>query len=273
MDRHQLVFVGGGNLGTALLSGLLGGESPRYTPDQIQVVEASAERAAYLRDRFGIATPPLAEAVRTAGTVLIAVKPHHVGGLLADLAGEVTDDQLLISAAGGVRIGQIEQALSTKTAVVRCMPNTPAAVGEGMIALAGGTHATSAHLAEVEALLQTVGRVVQVPEQQLDAITAISGSGPAYFFYLAEALIDAAVLVGLPRPFAEELVIQTAVGAAMMLREPGADPVQLRAAVSSPGGMTIAAVREFENRAVRSAVMAAAEAARDRSIALAEASR
>ena len=100
--------------GTALLSGLLGGESPRYTPDQIQVVESSGDRAAYLRDRFGIATPPLAEAVRTAGTVLIAVKPHHVDGLVADLAGELTDDQLLISAAGGVRISQIEQALTTK---------------------------------------------------------------------------------------------------------------------------------------------------------------
>ncbi|HET6989638.1 MAG TPA: pyrroline-5-carboxylate reductase [Kribbella sp.] len=273
MDRRQLVFIGGGNLGTALVSGLLGGESPRYAPDQIQVVESSGERAAYLRDRFGIATPPLAEAVRTAGTVLIAVKPHHVDGLLADLAGELTDDQLLISAAGGVRIGQIEQAMTTKPAVVRCMPNTPAAVGEGMIALAGGTYATPADVAEAEALLRTVGRVVQVAEPQLDAITAISGSGPAYFFYLAEALVDAAVLVGLPRPFAEELVTQTAFGAGMMLRDSGDDPVRLRAAVSSPGGTTIAAVREFENRAVRSAVMAAAEAARDRSIALAEATR
>jgi pyrroline-5-carboxylate reductase len=273
MDRRQLVIVGGGNLGTALLSGLLGGDNPRYTPDQIQVVELSSDKAAYLRDRFGVATPSLHEAVRTAGTVLIAVKPHHVDDLLADLADELTDDQLVISAAGAVRIERIEQALTTKPAVVRCMPNTPAAIGEGMIAVAGGTRATPADLAEVEALLRTVGRVVQVPESQLDAITAISGSGPAYFFYLAEALIDAGVLIGLPRPFAEELVTQTAVGAALMLRDSGSDPVSLRAAVSSPGGMTIAAVREFENRAVRSAVMAAAEAARDRSIALAEAVR
>jgi pyrroline-5-carboxylate reductase len=260
-----LAVIGGGNMGTALLSGLIGRD---LRPEQVLVVGHSADRAAYLLRELGVRTTSLAEAVGQAETVLLTVKPHHVPDLLADLADLVTEDQLIVSAAGGIRIAQIEAALPGKIAVVRSMPNTPVAVGEGMIAISGGTYAGPAELDRVQKLLEPVGQVVQLPEVQLDAVTALSGSGPAYFYYLAEALIDAGVLIGLSRPLAEQMVIQTAVGASLMLRDSGEDAVHLRAAVSSPGGMTIAAIREFENRAVRSAVMAAAESARDRSIVL-----
>jgi pyrroline-5-carboxylate reductase len=264
---NGLVLVGGGNLGTALLSGLLSGSTPQYEPAQIQVVEHSAERAAYLRTRFGVTVSSLEQAMRSAGTVLIAVKPYHVNAVLAELAESITD-HLIISAAGAITTLQIEEAFKVAPAVIRCMPNTPIAVGEGMIALAPGAHATPDDLAQAESLLQTIGRVIQVSEAQLDAVTALSGSGPAYFYYLAEALIDAGVLLGLTRSLAEELIIQTAVGAGLMLRDSDDDPVRLRAAVSSPGGVTIAAVRKLEEGAVRGALMAAAEAGRDRSIAM-----
>ena len=261
-----LALIGGGNMGSAMLAGLLSGESPPYTPDRILVVEASPERAEYLTSTFGVATTTLDEAPQRAGTILIVVKPYHVAGVLAELSGNLTDEHLIISAAGAIGIAQIEESLGGKNPVVRCMPNTAASVGEGMIAISAGTHAQPADLDKVQSLMECVGHVVRVPESQLDAVTALSGSGPAYFFYLAEALIDAGVLLGLSRPLAVELVNQTAVGAGLMLREAGDEAVRLRAEVSSPGGMTIAAIRALESGAVRAAVMSAAEAARDRSV-------
>ncbi|NEA33954.1 pyrroline-5-carboxylate reductase [Streptomyces sp. SID13031] len=242
-------------------------ESARYDASQVLVVEHSVERAAHLRAAYGVQVVPLAEAVGRAATVLITVKPHHVPALLDDLASLVTQDQLVVSAAGGIRIAQIEAVLGPLVAVVRSMPNAAVALGEGMIAISPGSCAGEAELDRAQALFEPVGQVVRLPESQLDAVTALSGSGPAYFYYLAEALIDAGVLIGLPRALASQLVIQTAVGAGAMLRA-DEDPVALRAAVSSPGGMTIAAVHELEKRAVRGAVMSAVQAARDRSIAV-----
>jgi pyrroline-5-carboxylate reductase len=148
------------------------------------------------------------------------------------------------------------------------MPNTPALVDEAMTAVCAGSHATAEHLRHAQEMLSTVGKVVVVPESQLDAVTALSGSGPAYFFYLVEAMIDAGILLGLPRALAAELIVQSAVGSAIMLRDTGEHPVQLREAVTSPGGTTIAAIRELEDHAVRAALIAAIEAARDRSAAL-----
>jgi len=148
------------------------------------------------------------------------------------------------------------------------MPNTPMLVGEAMSAVSGGRHATDEHLAAVEKMLGSVGRVVRLPESQQDAVTALSGSGPAYFFYLVEAMIDAGILLGLPRAVAAELIVQSAYGAAVMMRESGDHPVILREAVTSPAGTTIAAVRELERHGVRAALLAAIEAARDRSVEL-----
>ena len=151
------------------------------------------------------------------------------------------------------------------------MPNTPMLVGEAMSAISAGAHAEPEHLQLVEDLLSTVGKVVRVPESQQDAVTALSGSGPAYFFFLVEAMIDAGILLGLPRTVSAELIIQTAVGAAIMLRDSGEHPVMLREAVTSPGGTTIAAIRELEKHGVRPALLAAIEAAAIRSAELGKA--
>ena len=260
-----LAVIGGGNMGTALLSGLLRADTP---PDRTVVVERDPDRARYLRDRFGVLAADLATAVPAAGTVVIMVKPHHVDTLLADLDPHLGDGQLVVSAVGGITTAHIEQHLRAKAVVVRCMPNTAAALGEAVIAVSPGARADVTHLEQVAALLEPLGRVVTVAEDQLDVVTALSGSGPAYFAYLAESLIDAGVLLGLPRALAEELVRQTAAGSGLLLRDSGDDPVRLRAAVSSPGGVTMAAIRQLEDRAVRAAVMAAVEAGRDRSVQL-----
>ena len=264
-----LAIVGGGNICAALLSGLLDGETPLFDRDRIAVVEQLPDRAAYLRDRFRISTPDLAEAVRAADTVLMMVKPYHIEDLLPRLAEHLTSDQLVISVIGGVSTARIESDLP-KTPVVRAMPNTAASVGEAITAISVGSFAGDTHLDRAESLLRAVGTVVRVPETQLNAITAFSGSGPAFFFYFAEALIDAGVLLGLPRALSEQMVIQTAVGSAAMLRDSGDDPVRLRAAVSSPGGTTITAIRELEKAGVRGAVMAATEAGRDRTNQISE---
>ena len=167
----------------------------------------------------------------------------------------------MVSVAAGITTARIEGALPKDVAVVRCMPNTPALVDQAITAISPGQHADDDHLAVAERLLSAVGRVVRVPESQLDAVTALSGSGPAYFFFLVEAMIDAGILLGLPRALSAELIVQTAIGSSIMLRDSGEHPVQLREAVTSPGGTTIAAIRELENHGVRAALLAAIEAA------------
>jgi pyrroline-5-carboxylate reductase len=180
----------------------------------------------------------------------------------------VDDGHLVVSVAAGVPTARIEAALPAGVPVVRVMPNTPALVDEGMSVLSAGAHAGEEHLDEAEALLAAVGQVRRVPESQQDAVTALSGSGPAYFFYLVEAMVDAGILLGLPRALAADLVVQTALGSAVMMRDSGEHPVQLREAVSSPGGTTVAAIRELERHGVRAALMAAIEAAHARSVEL-----
>jgi pyrroline-5-carboxylate reductase len=260
----SLAIVGGGKIGEALLSGLLRGH---YSPDEVVVVEKHPERAAYLTATHGVSTVDVPAAAR-ASTVLIAVKPQDILPLLAELAPHVGPSHVVVSVAAGVPTARIEAALGASVPVVRCMPNTPALVDEAMTAISPGAHATEEHLAVAEKLLTAVGKVVRVPESQLDAVTALSGSGPAYFFYLVEAMIDAGILLGLPRALAAELIVQSAVGAAVMLRDSGEHPVQLREAVTSPGGTTIAAIRELEVHGVRAALLAAIEAAAVRSAEL-----
>jgi pyrroline-5-carboxylate reductase len=261
----SLAIIGGGKIGEALLSGLLRGQ--RAAAD-IVVCEKHEERASQLAGKYGVRTVDVAGAAAAARTLVIAVKPQDIDALLAELGPVVTPEHLVVSVAAGVTIARIERALAEGVAVVRCMPNTPALVDQAMTAAAGGTHATEDHLAVAEQLLGAVGRVVRVPESQLDAVTALSGSGPAYFYYLVEAMIDAGILLGLPRALAAELIVQTAFGSAVMLRDSGEHPVQLREAVTSPGGTTIAAIRELEVHAVRAALIAAIEAAALRSAEL-----
>jgi pyrroline-5-carboxylate reductase len=267
--RSGLAIVGGGKIGEALLAGLVRRAAASGSdPGEIVVVERSAQRAADLTARYGVAADDLAGAARRVRVLLLAVKPQDLGTLLELLAPHVTADHLVVSVAAGVPTGRIESLLPAGTPVVRVMPNTPALVDEGMSVLSAGAHATEAHLDEAEALLSPVGQVRRVPEGQQDAVTALSGSGPAYFFFLVEAMIDAGILLGLPRTLAADLIVQTALGAAVMLRDSGEHPVQLREAVTSPGGTTIAAIRELERHGVRAALIAAIEAAHDRSVEL-----
>jgi pyrroline-5-carboxylate reductase len=253
-----LAIIGGGKIGEALLSGLLRGQWQR---EDVVVVEQHPDRARYLEQTHGIRVVDLAEAARVASTLLIAVKPQDIDALLTELSAHATRRHVVVSVAAGIPTARIEGGLPEGVPVVRCMPNTPALVDQAMTAISAGAHAGDDHLKVAESLLSAVGRVVRVPEDQLDAVTALSGSGPAYFFYLVEAMIDAGILLGLPRALAADLIVQTAIGSAIMLRDSGEHPVQLREAVTSPGGTTIAAIRELEVHGVRAALLAAIEAA------------
>ncbi|MGH8960496.1 MAG: pyrroline-5-carboxylate reductase [Jatrophihabitantaceae bacterium] len=253
-----LAILGGGKIGEALLSGLLRGER---TAADIVVSEKHAARADYLARTHGVKTLDVAASAAVASTIVLAVKPQDIDALLAELHDVVGPQHLVVSVAAGVTTAHIEAALPDGVPVVRCMPNTPALVDQAMTAVSAGAHADERHLTVAESLLRAVGKVVRVPESQLDAVTALSGSGPAYFFFLVEAMIDAGILLGLPRALAADLIVQTAIGSAVMLRDSGEHPVQLREAVTSPGGTTIAAIRELEVHGVRAALLAAIEAA------------
>ncbi len=192
--------------------------------------------------------------------------------MLDEIAGDLHPGQLLVSLAAGITTAFIESRVPEGVAVVRVMPNTPALVDEGMAAIAPGSHCDESHLTEAESLMASTGKVLRIPEKQMDAVTAISGSGPAYIFFVVESMIEAGVHLGLPRATATELVVQTLVGSAAMLRETGTHPVVLREQVTSPGGTTASALRELEIHKVRAAFLAAMEAARNRSRELAEGS-
>jgi pyrroline-5-carboxylate reductase len=260
-----IAVVGAGKIGESLLSGLLhGGRSA----DELLFTERHAERAAELTARYGIAAVEVGEAAKRADVLVIAVKPQDIDPVLDELAPLAGPDSLVVSLCAGLPTSLYERRLAAGVPVVRVMPNTPMVVGAAMSAISAGSHATAGHLALVTELLSCVGQVIEVPEKQQDAVTALSGSGPAYFFYLVEAMIDAGILLGLPRAVAEKLIIQSAVGAAKMLDETGEHPVILREAVTSPAGTTINAIRELEKHGVRAALLAAIEAARDRSVEL-----
>ena len=268
-EQAQTAILGAGVMGETLLSGLV--RAGRRV-DNLLVGEKRAERARELEERYGVAVVSNVEAARKADTLALVVKPQDMGDLLAEIAGELRPGQLVVSLAAGITPGFIESRVPEGVAVVRVMPNTPALVDEGMAAISPGSHCDEGHLAEAEALMASVGRVLRIPERQQDAVTAISGSGPAYIFFVVESMIEAGVHLGLPRATATDLVVQTLVGSAKMLRETGTHPVVLREQVTSPAGTTAAALRELEIHKVRAAFLAAMEAARDRSRALAEGS-
>ena len=265
-QKEKVAILGAGKMGEALMSGLL---RAGRQPDELLFTERHADRTKLLEERYGVRGVSTAQAAEEADTLLVAVKPQEITLLLDELAPAAGPRNLVITIAAGIPTSFLERRLADGTPVVRVMSNTPVFVDQAMSAISAGAHATEDHLARTEELLSPVGKVIRVPESQLDAVTALSGSGPAYFFYLVEAMIDAGILLGLPRAVAAELIVQTAVGSAQMLRDSGEHPVQLREAVTSPGGTTIAAIRELENHGVRAALLAALEAARDRSRELA----
>jgi pyrroline-5-carboxylate reductase len=265
-----IAILGAGKIGEALLSGLL---NAGRAPADLIVSERSPERAREVAERYGVRALDSAAAAAAADVVVVAVKPQDIGPLLDDLAPVLAPTTLVVSLAAGLPTALFEARLPAGVPVVRVMPNTPMVVGEAMSVVSGGSSAQPGHLDLAEDLLGSVGRVLRVPESQQDAATALSGSGPAYFFFLVEAMIEAGVLLGLPRGVSTELIVQSAVGAATMLRDTGDHPVALREAVTSPGGTTIAAIRELENHGVRAALLSAIEAAALRSRELGAAHR
>jgi pyrroline-5-carboxylate reductase len=263
----RLVVVGGGKMGEALVAGLLAAEWA--APEEIVIAEAFGPRRRELSTAAGVAGVTVCEAPAgapgAAGGV-IAVKPGDVEVACRALAGAGVTR--VLSIAAGVSLARLEEWLGAGVAVVRAMPNTAALIGAGAAAIAPGTGAGEDDLAWAEEILQAVGTVVRVGESLLDAVTGLSGSGPAYVFLVAEALIEAGVLVGLPRPVSQQLAIQTLLGSARLLAESGQGPEALRAAVTSPGGTTAAGLRALEAAALRSAFLDAVVAATERSRSL-----
>ncbi len=254
----RLQIIGGGRMGEALLGGLI---AANWAPQELVVVEALEARRAELAQRF--ADVVVADEPQPSEGVVVAVKPADVATAVSSAVGHGAER--VLSIAAGVTLATLQAAAGEGVPVVRAMPNTPALVGMGASAIAGGLHAGRGDLAWAESVLGAVGKVVQVSEPQLDAVTGLSGSGPAYVFLLAEALIDAGVLVGLPRDVAVELATQTLLGSATLLDQSTDGPEALRAAVTSPGGTTAAGLRALEAAGMRSAVLDAVEAATQRS--------
>ncbi len=261
----RIAILGAGRIGESLLAGLL---SSGWT--DIVVTGRREERAAELHERYGVAaTLDNAEAVAGADVLVLAVKPQDLEALLDQVGPLLTPAQTVISVAAAIPIAAIERHLPPGVPVVRAMPNAPATVHEGVAGIAGGEHATDDSIAVAEDVLRHVGSVVRVREEYMDAVTAVSGSGPAYFALLAEAMIEAGILLGLSREVSTQLVVQTMLGTAHLLRDAGMHPVELREAVTSPGGTTIQAVRELETAGVRAAMFNAIHAAMERSRELA----
>ena len=280
----RIAIIGGGSIGEALLSGLL--RAGRQVKDMV-VAERDPDRAKYLSETYSVLVTTTDDAAENAKFVIVAVKPADVESVIGDIAEAAaraesdSAEQVFVTVAAGVTTAYYEAKLPAGSPVIRVMPNAPVVVGGGVSALARGRFATPEHLKEVSAIFDSVGGVLTVPESQLDAVTAVSGSGPAYFFLMVVALVDAGVAAGLSRPVATDLVVQTMAGSAAMLLErldyqkPAGDaamgtamdttPAQLRATVTSPGGTTAAGLRELESGGLRAAVADAVAAAKKRS--------
>jgi pyrroline-5-carboxylate reductase len=263
VDERRIAILGTGQIGEALLAGLL--STGWRKADEIVATVRREERVEELSERHGVhATTSNIEAVTGAAMIVIAVKPQDFDALLGEIGGILSPEQTVLSIAAAVPTSAIEERIADGVPVLRAMPNTPALVHEGVAGLCAGAHAGDEHLALAEDVLSHVGRVVQVPERYMDAVTAVSGSGPAYFALLAEAMIEAGILLGLSREDTTELVVQTMLGTAKLLRDEKMHPVELREMVTSPGGTTIRAIRELEQAGVRAAFLNAIQAAMDR---------
>ena len=269
VSARSVAILGTGTIGESLLRGLLSGGWRE--PSEVAVTVRDEQRAVELHERYGVkATISNAEAVARAALVVIAVKPQDFDVLLGEIGGLLTPEQTVLSVAAAIPTAAIEARIGAGVPVVRSMPNRPATVHEGIAGICAGAHAGDEHLALAEEALSHLGGVVRVPERYMDAVTAVSGSGPAYFALLAEAMIEAGILLGLSREISTQLVVQTMLGTAHLLRDEEIHPVELREQVTSPGGTTIRAIRELERAGVRAAFLNAIQAAMERSRELAE---
>ena len=255
-------IIGAGVMGETLLAGLLRAGMP---PAELLIAERREDRGLELAAKYGVEIVDNAAVASRAETIVLLVKPQDMAAVLGEISPTLKQGALVISIAAGITTSYLESLLPSGTHVVRAMPNTPALFDQAMTAISPGSTCTEAHLKTAEDLLKSVGKVMQLPEKYQDAVTAISGSGPAYIYYVGEAMIEAGVMLGLPRDLATEMVQQTVFGAATMLKDSGLHPTVLREQVTSPGGTTVAALRVFDDFKVRAAFLSAMEAARDRS--------
>jgi pyrroline-5-carboxylate reductase len=266
---NRIAFLGCGSMNEAILSGLL--EAGTDPADVVATVRR-AERAAELAERHHGITAIAGEeepennkqAAKGSGVVILGVKPAGIAELAREISGSLSPKTIVVSVAAAVSLAQLEAALPAGQPVIRTMPNTPARLGRGVISVSPGTHCSPEQLQQVKAIFKAAGTVVEVPEEQVDAVSAISGSGPAYAFYLAEAMAAAGVELGLDRDLALLLARETVAGAGFMLAEPGADPSALRISVSSPGGTTVRALATFDEQGLPAIIAAGARAAADR---------
>lgn len=265
LSKHQIAVIGAGNIGQALMGGLLRGGG--VAPDQIRATRRNPDGLHAVEERFpGIHLGVDNEAaVRDASIIILAIKPQTVRSVLASLIGTLPRDVVFISTLAGITTDVIVDILNKDIAVVRAMPNTPALVDEGATAIAAGRFANEAHLELARKIFEAVGKVEVVPEYLMDAVTGLSGSGPAYIYMVIEALTDGGVKQGLPRPTALRLAAQTVLGAAKLVIETGRHPAILRDEVTTPGGTAIAAVAELESHGLRTMLINAVATATRRS--------
>ena len=263
MDE-KMGLIGAGNMGSALVAGMI--RAGVIRPDGLLVTDVDGERLAKLAQTWKVRTSPHnRDAVQNRGIVLLAVKPQIVGPVLDEIAEAAEGSPLFLSIAAGVKTAFIEERLGGEVPVVRAMPNTPATIEAGISALCAGRFAGPRHLQQAEEILGAVGETVQVEERQMDGVTGLSGSGPAYIYVIIEALADGGVKMGLPKGIALKLAAHTVLGAAKMVVGTGTHPALLKDAVTSPGGTTIAGLHTLEAKGLRDALISAVVAAAIRS--------
>ncbi len=267
LDRH-IAILGTGKMGGILLQAFL--KQGLVRPEQLHVTVRHSDRAAALGRQLGVVVSTgNREAVRHADVILLGVKPSQVPEVVGEVAQELSPAKLVLSFAASVQTRAIEQAAGCDVPVVRAMPNTPAAVGEGMTALCGGRFCTPDHMALAQRIFSTVGRTVVVDEKHMDAVTGLSGSGPAFLYIIIEALAEAGVNVGLPRDVATLLAAQTTLGSAQMVLETGSHPALLKDAVTTPAGCTVDGILELEEGGLRVTLIKAVKRATQRARELA----
>lgn len=266
--KEKLCFIGGGNMAEAMIKGLL--RKKTATPEQIIVSEPQKERVQFLLNTYHVqVVSDNCLALQKSDIIILAVKPQVMKAVLQEISSMVTDQHLIVSIAAGISIPFIVSYLGEDKRIIRTMPNTPAQIGEGAIALCAGGNAAPGDLQVAQTLFNAVGSTVTIEEKLMDAVTGLSGSGPAYIFLIIEALIDGGVKMGLPRATARSLVLQTIIGASRMVLETGEHPGTLKDMVTSPGGTTITGLHLLEEKGVRAALMNAVAAATERSRELA----
>jgi pyrroline-5-carboxylate reductase len=266
--ESKVVFIGAGNMAEAILSGMVAAEF--CAPEKIVMTDVRPERLSVLEKEYGVNTSTQNSVVKNAEIVVLAVKPQVMADVLAGIAPVLREETLVISIAAGIPTSKIEALLGGSRRVVRVMPNTPALIGMGASAIAAGSCADLADLEVAETILSCVGVTVRVEEKDLDAVTALSGSGPAYVFYLLEGMLAAADRMGLDKRTARKLALQTVEGAARLMEDSGEDASVLREKVTSKGGTTAAAIHSMDSADVKEAIVRALIAARDRSAELAQ---